>query len=147
MVLLMERPKGYQLSLSVNYIHAEKLVSVVPSEIHLQIQLALPAGQVHREDSRLVLPFTLTASTTPPILSITIKGLAEVRFEDEHLMEEMLRDIEKGKVPHPIFATVFQYCYFEVVLLSRELGLPPPIPAPAPPHTVKEKSTNVMQVM
>jgi len=134
----------FQLSIALNYIHAEKLVNMVGGQLQMQLQLALPSGQVIREGTRVILPFTLTVSTSPPVLTMTVKGVAEVRFSDETSLEKLMKDLEKGIVPQPIFTAVFQHCYFEVLLFSRELGLPPPIPTPQPQQVKQTTSTGVM---
>lgn len=132
------------ISLSITQIHAEKLVESMSlhGEVAVQLQLALPAGTVRREGDVVKVPFTFTAHTTPPLATISIRGVAELRCSGEEEVEKLVSELQQGKVPQPLFATVFQVCYFETLLLMRELGFPPPIPPPQLPEKTSEVSTS-----
>jgi hypothetical protein len=78
--------------------------------------------------------FEFKASYEPKIATITLEGT--VTFFDK---PAAIADIEKGwkkdkkvapEIMTPILNTILTKCNIEALLLSREVGLPPPIPMP-----------------
>lgn len=104
----------------------------IPPQIQFQFNLTLPSGKPKLGES-LETPFTLTVSTVPNVAQITIKGFIDTRASKQTL-EKLMKDLEKKK-PNPLPQIALQYLMFEVMLICRELGLPPPVPLSSPPIT------------
>ena len=118
------------VSIRLTYIHGERLVEETPKELQVHLQVTLPSGEVILKKHGLEVPYIVSLATTPPVANITVKGVIVVSGDSSEL-KKIEKDVKNRKVPPFIINSLMQFAFFEVMLLSRELGLPPPVPVPA----------------
>jgi len=119
------------VTIVLNSINAEKLAAMIPPRVDFNMNLTLPSSEPVRRDNQYMIPFVFTISSNPPIVHITIKGNVIVISEKKDEIDQLEDDLKKKKqIPPHIINTVFLNMFAETVLLSRSLGIPPPIPIP-----------------
>lgn len=118
------------VSIRLTYIHGEKLVEETPKELQVHLQVTLPSGEVILKKQGLEVPYVVSLVTNPPAANITVKGVVVITGDSSEL-KKIEKDIKNRRVPPFIINPLMQFAFFEVMLLSRELGLPPPVPIPA----------------
>jgi hypothetical protein len=91
------------------------------------------------QDDTLEVPFVFAISYNPAIAQINIKGKAHVTGSKEELKEIQETYAAKKPPPPVIVQTISNVAFIESVILSRTLGIPPPIPLPQIPPPGKEK--------
>jgi len=123
----------------LSYIHAEKISEIRAPQIQFQIQITVPSGEVRASEQELLIPYAFNLNSVPPILNVTLKGDIVV-YGDKDRLENLRNDIKKRKIPKELIQAATQYTMFEAMLLARELGIPPPIPLPAPGPSRKPPS-------
>ncbi|HDI74373.1 MAG TPA: hypothetical protein ENF55_00305 [Thermoprotei archaeon] len=121
--------KNISVSIRLSYIHGERLVEETPRELQVQLQMALPSGEIVLKENKLEIPYLVSLATTPPAANITVKGVVLISGDKSEL-RKLREEIKKKKVPPFIMNTLMQFAFFEIMLLARELGLPPPVPIP-----------------
>ena len=88
------------------------------------------------EDS-LEVPFVLTINYNPSIAQLSLKGSASVQGEKAEIAK-ILTDYEQKKSPAPvILQSISNVVFTESILVSRIIGIPPPIPLPMIPEQGK----------
>ncbi|MCD6301216.1 MAG: hypothetical protein J7L82_04015 [Staphylothermus sp.] len=118
----------FTITIQLTSINAEKLSETLPPKIQFGVNLAIPSGNPFRRNNQLVVPFTFTVSTIPPVAQIVLKGNAVVISNDKKELEKMEKNIREKKMPQPLLQAVFTNMLAESVILSRSLGVPPPLP-------------------
>jgi len=118
------------IQIRITYIHGE--VNGVAPNMNVAVNFQLNNAPVVR-DNVMEVPFSISASSVPPLLSITIKGTAIVQG-DPKAINSLANELRSGK-PNQVQALAMQYAMLELALISRELGLPPilPVQASQPP--------------
>ncbi len=118
----------YTVLSSISSINAERLTEALPPQIQFQVSLQMPSSQPYRRDEAVVVPFALTISTTPPVVHISLKGQAMVvprSDEGRKLCDQIISD---KRVPAQFIQTAFMNVLADVIIISRALGVPPPLP-------------------
>ncbi len=123
---MIKTPFG--ISVHLVSINAERLSEALPPQVQFQINLQVPSSPPFRRDEVVVIPFTFTISSIPPVVQISLKGQAFFIPKDKE--GRKLRDeiLEKKKVPQPIVQAIFSNAIADVIVISRSLGVPPPLP-------------------
>jgi hypothetical protein len=77
---------------------------------------------------QLTLPFVFTVNYSPSIVQLSVNGRAQVIGEKEEISKMI--DEHKNNKPPPvaIIQAVFSIAMAEAILLSKSLGIPPPLP-------------------
>lgn len=108
-------------------IHAERLPNPQASNV-LNIIFNVSIGSNFSIKGEVVeLPFTISITSTPPILSISLRGSLILQLSQSDI-DKLSKLLSEGKVPAQIQTLITQYAIFESGLIARELGLPPIIP-------------------
>lgn len=124
----------FTISIQLTSINAEKIATMLPPKVEFNINLTVPSGEPVRRDNQYVLPFTFTVSSMPPVAQIILRGQAIVITEKSDDLKKLEKDIKDKKIPMPIVQAIFTNAIAESILISRSLGVPPPIPGlPQPP--------------
>ncbi|MBP1449531.1 MAG: hypothetical protein JZD41_05935 [Thermoproteus sp.] len=98
-----------------DYIHAERIAMPPPNtQIQIQMNYQLEGDRAVRRDGSIELPFTLTLTSNPSAVTLTIRGAAIIQGE-----------VDLRNLPPHIAAPVMQMAVFEASLILRELGMPP----------------------
>lgn len=119
------------ISFRIDSIRAERYsFEPVP---HLNISMNIMFGKPSRRDGSYAVEFVININCSPPIASISIKGsvfISPVSAEESRKIEA---DLSKQPPPQPLIAMVISYNLPIIALLSRELGIPPPVQLPLQP--------------
>jgi hypothetical protein len=108
-----------------------------PPNVHINANVNLL--DLEKSGSSLKVPFIFTISYFPSIAQISIKGYIEIKG-DEKALSEIEREKEKeDQPPRIIFNTIASACMSEAIILSRSLGVPPPLPSFVPASIEKGK--------
>ncbi len=110
----------------LDYIHAEKPVPAQAQSVSVTFNVNIINSGVSQRGDVIEIPFVISVSTTPPIISIVLRGAVLVQADEG--ASEIVKSIGEGRVPEAIQAIIMQYAIFESSLIARELGVPPFIP-------------------
>jgi len=122
---------GVSVTVRFTSILAEKVSEIIPQPLQYHSQLTLPSGDVEKSESKLKVPFVFNMTTTPLIATITLKGYVLVTGSSNEI-NDVYDAISRKSPPQSIFLTTLHYTLTEAIIMSREIGIPPPIPIPHP---------------
>ncbi|HDJ97009.1 MAG: hypothetical protein DRJ55_00590 [Thermoprotei archaeon] len=122
------------INVKISYLHAERLAKTTPPKLGVNIQISFPSEEPQWGDAWVYMPFVFNLSTSPPAVTVTLRGYAEIKGEKKEI-EKLRKEAGKGKFPSQIVQLVTSYTMFEAMLLMRELGFPPIMPIPQPGQT------------
>jgi hypothetical protein len=108
----------------------------------LNINMNIMFGKPEKKDSGYLLGFVIKIDCAPPVASIDLKGVVIVTPLNKDEAKTLEEEFKKG-VPYPLILTVYSYTLPLVSLLSREMGIPPPIQPPQPPQQPKSLDYHV----
>lgn len=98
----------------------------------LSINMNVVFGRPTKKDHSYMVEFIIKIDCTPPIASIDVKGLIFITPINAEEAKKLDEDFSKPSPPQPLITTVLSYTLPIISLLSRELGIPPPIQIAAP---------------
>ncbi len=75
--------------------------------------------------------FIVAASYTPPVAQISVGGEVVVEGSEEEV-DRLVDQAPSGAPPTPVVQAVLSSGMADAVLLSRSIGIPPPIPTVVP---------------
>ncbi|GGP22485.1 hypothetical protein GCM10007981_18740 [Thermocladium modestius] len=127
------------IQIRITYIHGE--VNGAAPNLNVAVNFQLNGAPAVRDNSMEV-PFSISASSVPPFLNITIRGAALVQG-DPKAINSLASDLRSGK-PNQVQALAMQYAMLELALISRELGLPPILPVQPPPPPQQQSNNNIL---
>lgn len=128
--------------MSISSISAERFWDTRKPAPNIQVGTNINIVNLEKKtESSLEVPFVLTISYNPSIAQMSLKGTAFVEG-DKPEIEKILKDYEQKKPPTPvILQSVSNVVFIESILVSRILGIPPPIPLPVISEPGKAPST------
>jgi hypothetical protein len=130
-----------EINVQIYYVSAEKLWEVSkPLPPNVQVSANVSIVGMEEAEGRLVLPFVTSISYNPSVAQISLKGRAIVSGEKAEL--ERIQEDYKKHLPPPagLLQTITNISLVEAVILSKTVGVPPPIPLPSfspPPQQQK----------
>ncbi len=90
-----------------------------------------------KSDDSLDVPFVLTINYNPSLAQLSLKGSASVQG-DKPEIDKIIQDYEQKRPPTPIILqSISNVVFTESILVSRIIGVPPPIPLPVIPEPGK----------
>jgi hypothetical protein len=131
-----------KVNVSIANISAERFWDNRKPAPNIQINTNLNIVSIDRKaDNSLDVPFVLTISYNPAVAQIGIKGSANVQGDKEEL-DKLILDYEQKRPPAQIILqSISNVVFTESILISRTLGIPPPIPLPVIPEPGKTMET------
>ena len=134
-----------KVSVFVTNLSGERLWDV-ERELPQQLQVAVNINMLGIEeqtDGSLNAPFVFTVNFTPAIAQISIRGRAKIEGERNE-MQQILRDQKERKTPPAqVVQAVSSTAIAEAILISKTIGIPPPLPPiSAPPTTQAPAKTD-----
>jgi hypothetical protein len=125
-----------KINVFVTNVSGERLWEVekdLPSQIQIAVNINV-LGIEEESEGRLQSPFVFTVNFTPAIAQISIKGRAKIQGETVE-MRKILQEQKEQKVPPAqIIQAISSMAIAEAILISKTLGIPPPLPPlPTPP--------------
>ena len=101
------------------------------SQLPAQVQIAVNINVVGldlKNELTANAPFVFTVNYNPSIAQLSVKGRAQVSGEKEEI-SKMIDDHKQNKPPPvAIIQAVSSIAMAEAILLSKSLGIPPPLP-------------------
>jgi len=116
------------ITFRVESIRAERYSYEAVRQLNININLML--GKLEKSGEGYRLSFVVKVDCTPPIASMDVKGSAYVTPVNPGERRELEESARTGRPAPQLAVSVYGYVFPIIALLSRELGLPPPVPPP-----------------
>ncbi len=119
-----------RVNVFMTQISAERLWEVerpLPTQVQIAVNINI-LDLERRSDSTIEAPFVFAVGFTPSIAQINLRGRAQIIGESEEVNK--LLDEHKQQKPPPaiIVQTISNAAMAESIILSRTIGVPPPLP-------------------
>jgi hypothetical protein len=127
-----------RVNVSISNISAERFWDNRKPAPNLQIGTNINIVSIDKKSEDSVdVPFVLTISYNPSVAQLSLKGTAFVQG-DKTEIDKILQDYEQKKPPTQIILqSISNVVFTESILISRIIGIPPPIPLPQIPEPGK----------
>jgi len=127
-----------RVNVSISNISAERFWDNRKPSPNIQIATNINVVNIERKgDDSLEVPFVLTINYNPSLAQLSLKGSALVQGDKAEL-DKILKDYEQKKPPAQIILqSISNVVFVESIIISRILGIPPPIPLPSIPEPGK----------
>jgi uncharacterized protein (UPF0305 family) len=112
----------------------------LPSQLQISVNVNL-LGFERKTPEIIEAPFVFTASFTPSVAQINIKGRAQTSGEKNELDRIMEEHKSKKPPPNMIIQAVSSIAIAESIVIAKTIGVPPPLP-PFPGTQTQEKKVN-----
>ena len=127
-----------KVNVSIANISAERFWDNRKPAPNIQISTNINIVNIEKkQDESLEVPFVLTISYNPSIAQLSLKGSAYVQGDKSEL-DKIVQDYEQKKPPAQIILqSISNVVFTESIIVSRIIGIPPPIPLPIIPEPSK----------
>lgn len=98
----------------------------LPAQAQIAVNINL-IGLEQKSERTIEAPFVFTVSYTPSIAQISIKGKAHATGETAEI-SKLVQEHTQQKPPIPVIQAISATAIAEAILVSRTLGVPPPLP-------------------
>ena len=118
----------------VTQISGEKFwdnATAIPSQLQISVNVNV-MNLERKTDTIIEAPFVFAVNFTPSIAQISIKGKSETLGEKKEIDKILTDHKEKKTPPTPIIQAISNVAMAEAILISKILGIPPPLPSIAP---------------
>jgi hypothetical protein len=131
-----------RVNVSISNISAERFWDNRKPSPNVQIATNINVVNIDKKaDDSLEVPFVLTINYNPSLAQLSLKGSAFVQG-DKPEIEKIVKDYEQKKPPAQIILqSISNVVFTESIIISRILGIPPPIPLPVIPEAGKPVET------
>ncbi len=131
-----------KVNVSITNLSAERFWDNRKPAPNIQISTNINVVNIDKKaDDSLEVPFVLTINYNPSLAQMSLKGSAYVQG-DKNEIEKIAKDYEQKKPPSQIILqSISNVVFTESILVSRILGIPPPIPLPVIPEQGKTPDT------
>jgi hypothetical protein len=133
-----------KVNVSVSSISAERFLDNRKPSPNIQIATNINVVSFEKKgDDSLEVPFVLTINYNPSVAQLSLKGSAYVQG-DKGEIEKILKDYEQKKPPAQIILqSISNVVFTESIIISRVIGIPPPIPLPLIPEPGKQSEAKL----
>ena len=101
--------------------------SQLPPQIQIAVNINI-VGLALKNESTADAPFVFTVNYNPSVAQLSVKGRAQVFGEKEEISKIIAEHKQNRPPPVAIIQAVSSIAIAEAILLSKTLGIPPPIP-------------------
>ena len=101
--------------------------SQLPPQVQIAVNINI-VGLDMKNESTADAPFVFTVNYTPSIAQLSVKGRAQVIGEKGEISKMIDEHKQNKPPPVAIIQAVSSIAMAEVILLSKSLGIPPPLP-------------------
>ena len=119
-----------KINVFVTNLSGERLWEVereLPSQIQIAVNINM-LGMEEQTDGSLQAPFVFTVNFTPAIAQISIRGRARVQGEKDEVQKILQEHKQQKSPPVQIVQAVSSTAIAEAILISKAIGIPPPLP-------------------
>jgi len=127
----------------ITNISAERLWDVdkpLPAQAQIAVNISL-VGLDRKSDRTIEAPFVFTVNYNPSVAQISIKGKAHATGESDEI-SKLVDDHKQQKPPIPVIQAISATVIAEAILMSKSLGIPPPLPALPLPQEQEPQRTS-----
>lgn len=107
----------------------------------LSANMNITVGRLERAGQGYSTTFLIKVDYAPPVAALEVRGSVEVVPLSEEEGGELERGASTGQPLPQLITSIFAYVLPVLTLLTREIGLPPPIPMPVPTPQQERKPT------
>ncbi len=113
----------------------------IPTQLQISINVNI-LGIEKKSGVTLEAPFVFTINFTPSIAQISIKGKTQATGESKEISKILEEHKKQKKPPTMLIQAISNAGMADAILLSKTLGIPPPLPSIAPTaEKVQQKSS------
>jgi hypothetical protein len=99
----------------------------LPAQVQIAVNINI-VGLDQRSESTVEEPFVFTVGYTPSIAQLSVKGKAQVTGDRAEVVQ-MIEEHKKNRPPpQQVIQAVSSIAMAEVIIMSKSLGIPPPLP-------------------
>jgi len=99
----------------------------LPPQVQIAVNINI-VGVDQKTESTVEAPFVFTVSYTPSIAQLSVRGRAQVTGDRSEVVQ-MTEDHKKNRPPpQQVIQAVSSIALAEVIIMSKSLGIPPPLP-------------------
>src|SRR5467141_4388885 len=99
----------------------------LPPQVQVAVNINI-VGVDQKTESTVEAPFVFTVSYTPSIAQLSVRGRAQVTGDRSEVVQ-MTEDHKKNRPPpQQVIQAVSSIALAEVIIMSKTLGIPPPLP-------------------
>ncbi len=99
----------------------------LPPQVQIAVNINI-VGLEMKNESTADAPFVFTVNYSPSIAQLSVKGRAQVIGEKEEIRKMIDEHKQNKPPPVAIIQAVSSIAMAEAILLSKSLGIPPPLP-------------------
>lgn len=99
----------------------------LPAQVQIAVNINI-VGLDQKTDFMVEAPFVFTVSYTPSIAQLSVKGKAHVTADKSEIVQ-MTEEYKKNRPPpQQVIQAVSSIAMAEVIIMSKSLSVPPPLP-------------------
>src|SRR5881409_3738491 len=98
----------------------------LPAQVQIGVNINI-VGLDQKGELACEAPFVFTVTYAPSIAQLSIKGKAQVNG-DKAEISKMVEEHKQNKPPGTVIQAVSSIAMAEAIILSKSLGVPPPLP-------------------
>ena len=119
-----------RVNVFLTQLSAERLWEVDrPLPVQVQIAVNINVLELERKsDSIIEAPFIFAVGFTPSVAQINIRGRAQISGEKDEVTKVLDEHKQQKPPPMVIVQTISNAAMAESIILSRSIGVPPPLP-------------------
>lgn len=104
-----------------------------------QVQIAVNVNvlKIEAKDGKIEAPFVFTVNYNPSVAQIMLKGKSEIMGEKKEL-DAIVDNYKNKKPPLQIVQAVSSSSMAEAIIISKVIGVPPPLPPLSAPQQMKK---------
>ena len=99
----------------------------LPSQVQIAVNINI-VGLDQKTESTVEAPFVFTVSYTPSIAQLSVKGKAQVTGDRSEVVQMTEEHKKNRPPPQTVIQAVSNIAMAEVIIMSKSLGIPPPLP-------------------
>ena len=101
--------------------------SQLPPQVQIAVNINI-VGLDQKNESTVEAPFVFTVAYSPSIAQLSVKGRAQVNGEKSEISQMVDEHKQNKPPPTTVIQAVSSIALAEAILLSKSLGIPPPLP-------------------
>jgi hypothetical protein len=99
----------------------------LPPQVQIAVNINI-VGLDQKTESMIEAPFVFTVSYTPSIAQLSVKGRAQVTGDRSEVVQMTEEHKKNRPPPQQVMQAVSSIAIAEVIIMSKSLGIPPPLP-------------------
>jgi len=99
----------------------------LPPQVQVAVNINI-VGVDQKTESTVEAPFVFTVSYTPSIAQLSVRGRAQVTGDRSEVVEMTEEHKKNRPPPQQVIQAVSSIALAEVIIMSKSLGIPPPLP-------------------